>query len=47
MSKDGLSNKCNWNALDTKYKGIVDPSGIDKLEEKIRKNPELQKYFKL
>lgn len=32
--------------LDPKYKDIVDPTGIDKLKEEIRNNPELQKYFK-
>ena len=32
--------------VDPKFKGIVDPSGIDKLKAEIAKNPELQKVFK-
>ncbi|MCR5177142.1 MAG: hypothetical protein K6C05_09880 [Anaerovibrio sp.] len=32
--------------LDPKYKDIIDPAGMDNLKNEIRKNPELQDYFK-
>lgn len=31
---------------DPKYKGIVDPKGIDNLKKEVAKNPELKKFFK-
>ncbi len=31
--------------VDPKYKGIVDPKGIDNLKKEIAKNPELKKFF--
>ena len=33
--------------VDPKYKGLVDPTGIDKLKGEIAKNPELKKFFKV
>ena len=33
--------------LDNRYKGIVDPAGIDNLKEEIKNNPKLQKYFEM
>ena len=33
--------------VDPKYKGIVDPTGIDSLKREVAKNPELRKFFKV
>lgn len=32
---------------DPKYKGIVDPKGIEGLKREVAKNPELRKFFKV
>lgn len=31
--------------VDPKYKGIVDPKGIDNLKKEVAKNPELKRFF--
>ena len=33
--------------VDSKYKGIVDPKGIDSLKKEISKHPELKKFFNI
>ena len=33
--------------VDPKYKGVVDPKGIDSLKKEVAKNPELRKFFKV
>ena len=32
--------------VDPKYKGIIDPKGIEGLKKEVAKNPELKKFFK-
>lgn len=40
-------NKFVVENVDSKYKGIVDPRGIDGLKKEIDKNPELKKFFNM